>query len=151
VELLLVGRRFRGVLLVLRPEIINGRGFDTGFSISNVSLNPFGAAPQAGDGILHFYGANAPGSIDSSGKTISTAMLRISTIGAGATYTGLVSTIAPFFSGYIIAECNFSPARGFAMITDLGAQKIASGYLAEVMERRDAPPNSRGPGASQAG
>jgi Domain of unknown function (DUF4062) len=90
---------------LLFPFVINQAGFDTGFSIANVSLNPVSARPQAGDGILHFYGKNAPGAIDSSGNAIfalTTAMLRISTIGAGATYAGLISIIAPFFSGYII-------------------------------------------------
>jgi hypothetical protein len=45
----------------------------------------------------------------------------------------------------VIAECNFSPARGFAMITDVGARNIASGYLAEVMEESNALPTVVGP------
>jgi hypothetical protein len=110
--------------------VTNQVGFDTGFSISNVSLSPVGTTPQAGDATLHFYGKSA----DVSGaERPRPRSLQISVIGAGVTFTSLMSVIAPGFQGYIVAECNFSPARGYAMITDIGAQKIGSGYLAEVI------------------
>jgi len=34
------------------------------------------------------------------------------------------------FEGYIIAVANFQYCHGFAFISDLGAQKLAEGYLA---------------------
>jgi hypothetical protein len=34
------------------------------------------------------------------------------------------------FQGYIIARANFQYCHGFAFISDLGAQKLAEGYLA---------------------
>ena len=36
----------------------------------------------------------------------------------------------PGFQGYIIAQANFQYCHGFAFISDLGAQKLAEGYLA---------------------
>jgi hypothetical protein len=99
----------------------NQLGYDTGLSISNVSMNPLGTPRDVGNAVLHFYGNNAP------------VAQEVSAIGAGNTFTTLVSTIAPNFQGYIIAECNFGLARGFAMITDIGARKLMSGYVAEIM------------------
>jgi hypothetical protein len=37
------------------------------------------------------------------------------------------------FTGYMIAVCNFQLAHGFAVVTDYGAQKILSVYLALVV------------------
>jgi hypothetical protein len=34
------------------------------------------------------------------------------------------------FEGYIIAQANFQYCHGFAFISDVGAQKLAEGYLA---------------------
>jgi hypothetical protein len=39
----------------------------------------------------------------------------------------------PGFTGYMIAECNFPRARGFAFLSDLGAEKVAAGYVAEIL------------------
>jgi len=36
----------------------------------------------------------------------------------------------PGFEGYIIAQANFQYCHGFAFISDVGAQKLAEGYLA---------------------
>ena len=42
-------------------------------------------------------------------------------------------SIAPNFEGYMIAVCNFQLAHGYAFISDLGAQKLAHGYLALIL------------------
>ena len=36
----------------------------------------------------------------------------------------------PGFEGYIIAQSDFQFCHGFAFISDVGAQKLAEGYLA---------------------
>ena len=46
---------------------------------------------------------------------------------SGATYAGTN------FTGYMIAQCYFQLAHGFAVVTDYGAQKILSVYLALVV------------------
>ncbi|MCC6294299.1 MAG: hypothetical protein IT164_16740 [Bryobacterales bacterium] len=38
------------------------------------------------------------------------------------------------FQGYVIAQCAFQYAHGYAFISDLGAQRLAQGYLALVMD-----------------
>jgi hypothetical protein len=40
----------------------------------------------------------------------------------------------PGFQGFIIAQCNFQYAHGFAFISDYGANKVAEAYLALVMD-----------------
>jgi hypothetical protein len=43
----------------------------------------------------------------------------------------------------MIAVCNFQYAHGFAFISDLGAQKLAMGYLALVIPDPGSSSNSR--------
>ncbi len=104
---------------LLYTFVTNTNGFDTGFSISNTSTDPFGTTPQAGSCTLNFYGGGAPPQI-STGN-----------VASGATYANTASIIAPGFQGYMIAVCNFSYAHGFAFISDLGARNLAMGYLAQ--------------------
>ncbi len=51
----------------------------------------------------------------------------------GNTYANIASTIAPGFSGYMIAQCSFPFAHGFAFISDVGARNLAMGYLPLVV------------------
>ncbi len=106
---------------LLYTFVTNLSGFDTAFSISNTSTDPFGTAPQAGTCTLHFFGGGAP-------ITVSTG-----NIASGGTYTNLTSVAVPGFQGYMIATCPFAFARGFAFISDIGARNLAMGYLAQVI------------------
>jgi hypothetical protein len=101
--------------------VTNQDGFDTAITVSNITLDPFGSPPQTGSVILYFYGSNAPSPINTGA------------VPAGHVYTALLSSIAHGFQGYIVAVCHFYPARGYAMITDVGARNIASGYIAEIL------------------
>jgi hypothetical protein len=38
------------------------------------------------------------------------------------------------FQGYMIARCNFQYAHGYAFISDLGAQRLAQGYIALILD-----------------
>jgi len=101
---------------------LSGSGFDTGIAIANTSTDPFGTSPQSGACVLNWYqGATNP-------PTTNTG-----SIASGTVYTTLVSSAAPGFSGYMIAQCNFQYAHGFAFISDIGARNIAMGYLALVI------------------
>jgi hypothetical protein len=111
---------------LLFPFVTNQGGFDTGIALMNTTSDPFGTKPQAGTCALNFYGQNAPpqyvtASIPSGNNTAST------------TYAFLASSIAPNFQGYVIALCQFQLAHGYAFISDLGAQKLAHGYLALIL------------------
>jgi hypothetical protein len=114
---------------LLFPFVTNQLGFDTGIAIANTSTDPFGstngATPQNGTCTLNFYGAGAP-----SPNNITTA-----SIASGTVYTGILSGLAAGFQGYMIAQCTFQYAHGFAFITDgVGANGgLSQGYLAGVI------------------
>jgi len=106
---------------ILFPFVTNQAGFDTGLAISNTTADPFGTAAQAGTCTLNFYGASAPSPVTSA------------SVAAGTSYVALASSLAPGFQGYIIAFCQFQLGHGFAFISDMGAQKLAMGYLGLVL------------------
>jgi len=113
---------------LLYPYVTSQAGFDTGLAIANTSTDPFGTAAQAGPCNLFFYGANAPASVTTP------------SVASGTVYSNLATTLAPNFTGYVIALCNFQYAHGFAFISDVGARNLAMGYLALVIPD---PPNPR--------
>jgi hypothetical protein len=107
---------------LLYPYVINVNGFDTGLAIANTTTDPFGTAAQAGTCALYFYGSSAP----------TTNPFISPSVPTGTVYANLASTLAPGFSGYMIAVCNFQFAHGFAFVSDVGARNLAMGYLALV-------------------
>ncbi len=109
---------------LLFPFVTNQAGFDTGLAISSTSTDPFGTTPQSGPCTLNWYGANAP------------AATVTPTVQSGTSWTGLTSTLAPNFQGYMIAVCAFQYGHGFAFVSDLGARNLAMGYLALVIPNR---------------
>jgi hypothetical protein len=130
---------------LLYPYVTSQAGFDTGLAISNTSTDPFGTAAQAGPCTLYFYGTNAPASYTTP-----------SSVASGTTWSNLATTLAPNFTGYVIALCNFQYAHGFAFISDVGARNLAMGYLALVIPdpaqgNRQAAPFECGQGGGVAG
>jgi len=108
--------------ILLYPFVTNQAGFDTGLAIANTSTDLFGTSPQVGACSLNWFGGATSPAPSNSGS-----------IASGTVYTTLASTTVPNFQGYMIAVCNFQYAHGFAFISDLGAQKLAMGYLALVI------------------
>jgi large repetitive protein len=104
--------------ILLYPFITNEAGFDTGIAIANTSTDPFGTTPQTGTCSLNWYGEAAP-----STPTTTPA------IPSATDFALLASATVPGFQGYMIAVCNFQFAHGFAFVSDVGAQKLAMGYL----------------------
>ncbi|QOY86537.1 hypothetical protein [Paludibaculum fermentans] len=120
---------------LLFPFVTNVSGFDTGLVISNTSSDPFGTVPQRGPCTLNYYGSTsgggaAPG-VQTSG-TVNEGTQLIWTLSNGGNL-GVAAT--PGFMGYIIAQCNFQFAHGYAFVSDLGASRVAEGYLALVMDK----------------
>jgi len=116
--------------LLLYPYVTNVSGFDTGIAIANTSVDPIGTSAQSGTCNLTFY--------DGTGKTPAVAVkitdfANATTTNSGTVYANLLSTLAPGFTGYAMALCNFQYAHGFAFISDLGARNLAMGYLALVV------------------
>jgi len=109
---------------LLFPFVTNSSGFDTGLAIANTTSDPFGTPGQSGSCNLNFYGQNAP-----------TAPVSTGTLKAGATYANIVSGLAANFQGYIIAQCTFQFAHGYAFISyNFGqASATSTSYLATVI------------------
>lgn len=106
---------------LLFPFVTNQAGFDTGIAIANTSSDPFGTSAQNGSCTIYSYGDNAP------------ASLSTGAINAGKMYVNLASTAMPNFQGYLIAQCGFQFAHGFAFVSDFGARNLAMGYLSLVI------------------
>jgi len=132
---------------LLFPYVTNQAGFDTGMAIANTSLSDpaFATVGQTGACTLNFF-ANQPGGTPAPTKQTTARQLAP---GETVTYTlnfgspsayGLTPVAG--FQGYIIAQCDFQYAHGFAFITDgpIGTARVAEGYLALVM---DSPVGSR--------
>jgi hypothetical protein len=139
--------------ILLFPYLTNSPGFDTGLAISNTSVDPIHTQAQDGACTLNFYGlANGHAltaaqatqvtpTIPGGGQLI---MLLSSNVGSVvdilapttvATCTA-GNCVLPAFQGYMFATCNFQYAHGFAFISDLGASKLAMGYLALIVPDR---------------
>lgn len=116
---------------LLFPFVTNIAGFDTGIAIANTSQDPFGTSPQTGTIALNYYGTTSGGGA-APPKATTTSNIPggselVFTLSSGGNY-GIAAT--PGFEGYIIASANFQYCHGFAFISDVGAQKLAEGYLA---------------------
>ena len=116
---------------ILFPFVSNQAGFDTGLAIANTSKDPFGTALQTGACTVNFYG------------TVGTSKVCLSypspSITGGEHFVWALSSggavqATAGFQGYVIAQCQFQYGHGFAFISDLGAQRLAMGYLALVMD-----------------
>jgi hypothetical protein len=120
---------------ILFPFVTNAAGFDTGIAIANTSSDPFGTASQTGNCDLNYYGGTTGGGAAPAKQTTTTPLsggqTAVFTLSSGGT-NGIAAT--PGFTGYIIAVCNFRYGHGFAFISDVGAQKLAQGYLALILD-----------------
>jgi hypothetical protein len=120
---------------LLYPFVSNQAGFDTGVVVSNTSLDPFGTVTQEGDCTIHYYGKTAAGAtlVDrfTTPSIIKAGEQLVFTLSAGGT-NSVPATAG--FQGYLIIRCNFQYAHGFAFVSDLGAQRLAMGYLPLVMD-----------------
>jgi hypothetical protein len=107
------------------PFVTNALGYDTGLAIVNTTLDPYGTAAQSGTITLHFFGSNAPAPPRRD--------VGMPAVAAGGMLTGLLSSLAPGFQGYVIAVANFQFCEGFAFIGDRDFAGIAEGYIAMVI------------------
>ncbi len=118
--------------ILLYPYVTNQAGFDTGLEIANTSLDPFTTggnttAAQAGNCRMTWYGGTTTAPTTPPGPSDT------GSIAGGTVYVNTAQTLVPNFQGYMIAVCNFQYAHGFAFVSDVGAQKLAMGYLAVVL------------------
>jgi hypothetical protein len=122
---------------LLFPYVTNVPGWDTGLVISNTTKDPWGHATEAGTCELNYYGDVAGGPPPP--QQVSGVVPAGDYLAWGLSSGGKFGvTATPGFQGYIIARCKFRYAHGYAFISDLGAQRVANGYLALVMDTHSA-------------
>jgi hypothetical protein len=119
---------------VLFPFVTNQAGFDTGITIGNTSLDPFGTLPQMGTVTLNYYGSTTGGGAAPAPQTsqaVPAGSQLVFTLSGGGNL-GISST--PGFQGYVIATARFQYCHAFAFISDLGASRLAEGYLGIILD-----------------
>ena len=121
---------------LLFPFSTNLFGFDTGISVCNASAKPIGKCPKAGRCTIHFFGsseerfaATQTSAVVEPGETLAFTL----SAGNPAWLIGA----AEGFQGYLVAECYFPDAHGFAFVTDGAASipTLAAGYLAQIVSK----------------
>lgn len=120
--------------ILLFPYVTSNGGFDTGIAISNTTADPLGTSAQAGTCSLNWY----PSGTATATSTVAGAAITPTTtptVIGGTTYLNTASSLAPGFTGYMIAVCNFQYAHGFAFVADWGSSTTSSamGYLALII------------------
>ena len=120
------------------PFVTNQTTFDTAVVLVNTSADPLGTRYQPGSCSLTFHGAGLEGEQ-------SATFRRTVEINAGEQVAFRLSSgnaergvdPLPDFQGYLVAQCSFQYAHGFAFVTEQvgGASVLAQGYLAEVVSQ----------------
>ena len=120
------------------PFVTNQTTFDTAVVLVNTSADPLGTRYQPGSCSLIFHGAGLEGEQPPTFR-------RMFEIDAGEQVAFRLSSgnaargvdPLPDFQGYLVAQCSFQYAHGFAFVTEQvgGASVLAQGYLAEVVSR----------------
>ena len=116
---------------LLYPFVTNQAGYDTGIAIANTSQDPYGTSTQTGTCVVTPFGTPT-----------SSAFTTPADVAPGTVWANLVSIMFPGLQGYLIADCAFQYAHGFAFITKVGGVDLAEGYLALIIPD---PPRSANP------
>ena len=131
--------------LLLFPYGVNARGFDTAIAISNTTASPFGPPqPASGPGkcTVHYFPPRISGAPVSDTFTLVPGQQWrfVLSVGGPADPTGPIPAANPGFEGYIIVECNFAGAYGFADISSAanasGALSSMTSYLPVILPKR---------------
>lgn len=130
----------RACTTLLFPFVSNSTAtspqFDTAIVITNASAEPFGSEPNFGSCRVHYFGHVTGGGAAPPTQTsspIPPGSQLVFTLSTGGSF-GIAAT--PGFQGYLVIECFFPDAYGFAMIGDIGFRSIATAYLAQVLRER---------------
>lgn len=124
---------------ILFPYVTNTPPFDTGVAIANTSKDIYGTGAQFGAVTLFFF-ATPGGVMTQIGPTqtpVQAGEVLTYTLSGGGGGAGNGGGLGPFpgaFTGYVIAQAQFQYCHAFAFISDLGAQKVAEGYLGLILD-----------------
>ena len=115
---------------LLFPFVTNQAGFDTGIALANTTVDPYGTTPQNGTVSIFYFGNTAGGGAPPAKQVtqvVPVGQELIFNLSGGGNF-GVQAT--PGFQGYIITIANFQFCHAFAFISDVGATRLAEGYLA---------------------
>ena len=115
---------------LLFPFVTNQAGFDTGIALANTTVDPYGTTPQNGTVSIFYFGNTAGGGAPPAKQVtqvVPAGAELIFNLSGGGNF-GVQAT--PGFQGYIITIANFQFCHAFAFISDVGATRLAEGYLA---------------------
>jgi hypothetical protein len=123
---------------LLFPFVTNQTGFDTGIAISNTSDDWIGTDPQRGACDVHYIGELSGGQAAPDTQTsgiIEGGDQLIFTLSGGSPDPDQNIVPSEGFQGFLIVQCDFQYAHGYAFITDGfgGVPALAQGYLALVI------------------
>jgi hypothetical protein len=136
---------------LLFPYVISQGGFDTGIALSNTSKdikigdnylfsgNDKALNGQPGTCTLNYFGSTTATNGSTEAQTtaaIAPGAVEVFLLGQASTTDAGISA-RPGFVGYMIANCNFVNAHGFAFITS-GPGGMTMGYNALVLQNRTA-------------
>ena len=130
------------------PFVTNRSNFDTAIVIANTSADPLGSRYQSGRCTLRYHGSGVAGQTEPSiQNTVELAAGKqlAFTLSSGNASQGIVPLTD--FQGYLVTECEFQHAQGFAFVTEQvnGAAILAQGYLAEVLRSAEDANSDFGP------
>lgn len=120
---------------LLFPWVTAGRGYDTGLAISHTGEDPLGTVASPGTCTIRYYGVSQTSSMlaPQTSSVIRPGEVLTYVLSSGSAQY-LLDNRAGGFSGYIIVECDFPHAYGFAHIGGLGQGPSGAGpsscYLA---------------------
>jgi hypothetical protein len=110
---------------LLFPYVTASGGYDTGLAIANTATDPGGKTlGSTGACTWYFYGTGAPA-----------APVVGPVVAPGAISATVLSTIAPGFQGYAVAQCTFNYAHGYAYVVN-GITNASQSYLPLVITGR---------------
>jgi len=124
---------------LLFPYAICRDGYDTGIAVVNAGAMPFGTRGDSGVCTIHYYGSAGAGvqpAPQSSCVVRPGATLTYILLGGGSNglNANLLDSRGGGFRGYLVVECHFRYAHGFASITQVlggaNAQGQTFSYIA---------------------
>lgn len=118
---------------LLFPFVASTADYDTGIVVANTTQDPFSTQNQSGGCTLWYYGSGAPPAQISTSVPAG-SLLAFSLQNGGSNGIAGVG----FFTGYMIIQCRFQYAHGFANLSDPGLNKWSSGYLALILDQGSA-------------
>jgi hypothetical protein len=111
--------------------ITNQAGFDTGIAVSNTSRDTLSTAAQNGRCTATFFPTPFNATTQAQFPPLASPALS-----GGEQWTFTVSGARPGFQGYMMVNCDFQFAHGYAFISDFGSKNLAQGYQALVVPDR---------------